>query len=356
MQGYRRPLRAALGVVLVALVAVLAWQQWQPQGLGEAFAQGNGRIEATEVDIATKLGGRVASIEVGEGDFVEPGQVLARMDTQVLEAQLRQAQAQVRQAANAIHTAHARVAQRRSEKHAAEALVQQRQAELAAAQKRYQRTATLVGRNLLSRQQADDDLAAVQGAEAALAASQAQVHSAQAAIEAARSEVIGAESSLEAAEAAVTRLEADIADSALKSPLRARVQFRVAEPGEVLAAGGRVLNLVNLADVYLTFFLPTRDAGRLALGSEARLVLDAAPQYVIPARISYVASVAQFTPKTVETVSEREKLMFRIKASIDPALLEKYREQVKTGLPGVAYVKLDPEADWPESLRANLLP
>jgi len=129
------------------------------------------------------------------------------------------------------------------------------------------------------------------------------------------------------------------------------VQYRVAQPGEVLAAGGRVLNLVDLGDVYMTFFLPTTQAGRLAIGTEARLVLDAWPQYVIPARIGFVANVAQFTPKTVETAEERQKLMFRVKAQIPEDLLRKYIELVKTGLPGLAYVRLDPAAEWPARLQ-----
>jgi HlyD family secretion protein len=85
------------------------------------------------------------------------------------------------------------------------------------------------------------------------------------------------------------------------------------------------------------------------------LVLDAAPQYIVPARATFVADVAQFTPKTVETADERQKLMFRIKAKIDPALLKKYIRQVKTGLPGMAYVRLDPNAQWPTSLQGKLL-
>jgi HlyD family secretion protein len=83
--------------------------------------------------------------------------------------------------------------------------------------------------------------------------------------------------------------------------------------------------------------------------------LDAAPQYVIPAKASFVADVAQFTPKTVETEEERQKLMFRIKAQIPPELLRKHIQQVKTGLPGMAYVKLDPEAEWPKRLSENLV-
>jgi HlyD family secretion protein len=134
------------------------------------------------------------------------------------------------------------------------------------------------------------------------------------------------------------------------------VQYRVAEPGEVLPAGGVVLNLIDLTDVYMTFFLPTAQAGRVALGAEARLVLDALPDRVIPARISFVADVAQFTPKTVETAEERAKLMFRIKAQVDPELLQRHLSQIKTGLPGMAYVRLDPATPWPDALRTNPQP
>jgi len=161
----------------LALLAAFAWWQLRPDGLGEGFASGNGRIEATEVDVATKLAGRIASIEVDEGDFVEPGQILARMDTQVLEAQLAQARAQLRQAENGEVTAASQIRLRESEKLAAEAVVRQRQAELEAARKRHARSATLVQRNAMAQQQLDDDLARLQSAEAALAAARAQVSS-----------------------------------------------------------------------------------------------------------------------------------------------------------------------------------
>ncbi|MCQ4257931.1 HlyD family secretion protein [Stutzerimonas stutzeri] len=352
----RTALKALAFVVVIAVIGVLLWNELRPSGLGDGFASGNGRIEATEIDVATKSPGRVLEILVDEGDFVQPGQVLARMDTEVLQAQLNQARAQVRQGENAILTAQAMVAQRESERATAEAVVTQRRAELTATQKRHQRTETLVARNAMARQQLDDDLAAMQSAQAALAAARSQVISADAGIAAAKSQVIEAQSSVEAAQAGVERLQADIRDSELKSDRVARVQYRVAQAGEVLGAGGKLLNLVDLADVYMTFFLPERQAGRVAIGSEVRLVIDAAPQYVIPARVSYVASVAQFTPKTVETESEREKLMFRVKARIDPELLKRHMEQVKTGLPGVAYLKLDADVEWPAHLQINVTP
>ena len=112
--------------------------------------------------------------------------------------------------------------------------------------------------------------------------------------------------------------------------------------------------MVDLSDVYMTFFLPETAAGRVAIGSEARLVLDAAPQYVIPAKVTFVASVAQFTPKTVETAVERQKLMFKVRAHIDPQLLARYSSQVKTGMPGMAHVRIQPDAPWPAQLAVNL--
>tara|TARA_R110000850_G_scaffold130071_2_gene250571 strand:+ start:513 stop:1589 length:1077 start_codon:yes stop_codon:yes gene_type:complete len=342
------------GVVFIA--GVLVWLEFRPDGLGDGFVSGNGRIEATEIDIATKQAGRIEAVFVGEGEQVEPNQLLVRMDTKVLEAELGQAMAQVRQAESATRTAQAQVAQRQSEKTAADATVLQRQAELTAAQKRYERTLALVARNALSRQQLDDDLARLESTEAALAAARAGVLAAVAAIEAADSQVIESQAAIEAASATVDKLEADLEDSQLRSDRVARVQYRVAQPGEVLSAGGVVLNLIDLTDVYMTFFLPERQAGRVALGADVHLVLDAAPQYVIPANVSYVSSVAQFTPKTVETASEREKLMFRVKARIDPALLEQHLDQVKTGLPGMAYLKLDDTLDWPEELKVNVTP
>lgn len=347
---------AVRGAILAAaaVVAVLAWQMLRPNGLGEGFASGNGRIEATEIDVATKLPGRIAEIKVDEGDFVKAGDLVARMDTQVLEAQLAQAQAEARRAQNAKLTAESVVAQRNSEKSTAEAVVAQRQAELTAAQKRFARTEQLVARNALPQQQLDDDRAVLQSAQAALSAARSQVISAQAAIEAGRSQVIEAQSAIEAANASVARLQADIDDSLLRAPRAGRVQYRVAQPGEVLAAGGKLLNMVDLTDVYMTFFLAAPQAGRVQLGQEVRLVIDAVPQYVIPAKVSYVASVAQFTPKTVETANEREKLMFRVKARLDPALLEKYVTYVKTGVPGMAYLRLDPEAQWPDNLQIKV--
>lgn len=341
-------------VLVVAGGGYLAWQKFGTSGVLDGIASGNGRIEATEIDISTKTPGRIREIMVNEGDFVTAGQILARMDTDQLEAQRRQAIAQHQRARVSVDTARSLVAQRNAERTAAVAVIAQREAQLDSIQRKLGRSEQLITSSSVSQQVLDDDRANTQGAKAGVAAAQAQLAAADAAISAANAQVIDAGASVDATQAAVESITVDINDATLKSPRDGRVQYRVVQPGEVLAAGGRVLNLVDLGDVYMTFFLPTAQVGRIPIGSEVRLVLDAAPQVVIPAKATFVADVAQFTPKTVETEEERQKLMFRVKAHISPALLKKYIQQVKTGLPGMAYVKLDSNKEWPANLNGTL--
>ena len=345
--------RTQKSLTLVAVAAALvlaggyAWKQWQASHADAGLASGNGRIEATEIDVATKLGGRVEEILVTEGAFVKAGELLARMQIHTLQAQRAEAVAGKDRAVHTVAAAKAQVALRESDHAAALAMVSQREAELDAARRRLARSETLAKEGASAVQELDHDSARVRGAEAALKATQA-------AIEAARADVTGSDSAVKAAAATVQRVDAELDDSQLTAPRDARVQFRLAQPGEVLGAGGKVLNLVDLSDVYMGFFLPETVAGRVALGSEVRIVLDAAPQWVIPATVSFVASTAQFTPKTVETASERQKLMFRVRAQIDPELLQKHLKQVKTGLPGQAWVLAEPGAQWPAHLQVKL--
>jgi HlyD family secretion protein len=392
--------------ILLAAAFYYVRVRLKTSGFGEAFISGNGRIEATEVDVATKLSGRIQNILVDEGDFVKAGQPVAQMQIDTLEAQRDELRAQHQQAIQAVGSAQAEVAarasdkaaslavvaqresdraaaqagvsQRESDAAAAQAVVVQRESELDAAQRRLARSQTLSKEGASSIQELDDDRARVGSSQASLAAAvaqtstarsaigaaraqaamsdaainaaKAQVKSAEAMSAAARTQVAGSQLTVAARKAAIARVESDIRDSTLKAPRDGRVQYRTAQPGEVLSAGGKVLNLVDLSDVYMTFFLPETVAGRVAIGSDARIVLDAAPQYVIPAKVSYVASTAQFTPKTVETAAERQKLMFRVKARIDRDLLQRNLPMVKTGLPGVAWLKLDPQAKWPPEL------
>lgn len=315
----------ALAVILIAGAAIWALMP-DTENLPEHVASGNGRIEATEVDVATRISGRLESFSVREGDLVEAGQLLAVMDTDELSARLAAAEANLHQAEQTRLLAEAVVAQRESERRYAHG-------ELA-------RIETLVDRGHASREQLDRTRTAAETADAALQAARVQVASAQAGIEAAR--------------AAIRQIQVNIDDSQLSTPVGGRVLYRLAEPGEVLAAGGKVATVLDVTDVYMTIFLPTSQAGRVRVGSDARIILDALPDYVVPAEVSFVAAEAQFTPKSVETRSEREKLMFRVRIRINPDLLKAYRDRVKTGVPGEAYVRLEESQPWPENLQVSL--
>jgi HlyD family secretion protein len=346
----------ALGIIVVgAMAAVPVWNTYYAaSGPGPGFVNGNGRIEATEIDVAAKLAGRIDEILVEEGEFVEKGQTLVCMNIDVLKAQREEAIAQSKQAAAAVASAKAQVTARQSETAAAIAMVGQRETELYTANRTLSRIEKLFTSNSISLQELDDEKARVRTGEAAVAGSKAQVAAAEAATVAAQAQVEGAGFAVTASQATIARIEADIEDSLIKSPRDGRIQYRVAQPGEVLAGGGKVLNLVDLSDVYLTFFLPETVVGKVAIGSEVHVILDALPAYVIPASVSYVSSTAQFTPKTVETASERQKMMFRVKAQIDRELLHKHFKQVKTGLPGIAWLKIDPSATWPKNLQVKV--
>lgn len=350
-----KPIKKTLiATVIVAAIAGAAWLGWDwlnQRGTPDGLLASNGRIEATEVDVAAKFGGRVMQILADEGDLVQAGQVLAHMQIDSLQAQLREAQAQWQQAQHAVQATQAQVSMRRSDQAAAEAVVVQRQTELTAAQRRLARTEALIKDGASTGQELDDDRANVANGRAALNAARAQATAARSAIEAAEADVTGAASAVVAAQATVERIQSDLDDSALKAPRTGRVQYRLAQPGEMLGDSGKVLNLIDLSDVYMSFFLPTEAAGQVALGSEVRIVLDAAPDWPVPAKVTFVSRQAQFTPKSVETASERQKLMFRVKARIDADLMRQHQDWVKSGLPGVAWVKTDPQAVWPDALR-----
>ncbi len=296
--------------------------------LPEGFLRTNGRLEAIEIDIASKLPGRLVEVLPQEGDTLDAGALVARLDTANLEAQLRQTQAEAR-----------RVEQAREH---ASALVAQREGEQEYAERELRRLRDLWQRRHVSEDQVDQ--------------ARTQARTAEAALRAARSQVSEAEAAIEAARAQIERIEVDIAESSLRAPRRGRVLYRLAEPGEVVGVGGKVLTLLDIADVYLVVHLPETAAGQVPQDAEVRIRFDAFPQYLIPARLSFVAPRAQFTPKQVETQTEREKLVFRAKARIDPELLRRYEPLVKSGLPGVATLRLDPGAPWPADLAIALPP
>ena len=318
-----RPLVIAALVVLSVLIYFIA-AGGNENAVPDGIAYGNGRIEAVQIDVSTRIAGRVKEISVKEGDLVRSGDTVALIDSAQLQAQLQRARAD-------IASAESQVA-------AAEAAIAQAKAQLILAEQGLARAKRLVDQGHTSREKYDTRLSNRDVARANMAAAKATL--------------VSRRRSVDAARAAAAEIQTQIDDCTLKSPTIGRVLYRLTEPGEVLAAGGKVMTLVNLADVFMEIFLPAAQAHRVSIGGEARIKLDIL-DFAIPARVSFVSPKSQFTPKQVETPTERDKLMFRVKVRVPPALIRRHIDKVKTGVRGVAYVRTlsGSEPDWPDFLK-----
>jgi len=322
----KRWLPIALALALLGAAGGGAYYWWQElrAQLPAGIVFGNGRLEADEINIDTKYAARIAELMVDEGDAVKAGQVVARMDTRDLQASLKRSQATERQARRAVDEANANVTQQK--------------AQVLLAHQEYDRATYTVQKGVQTQELLDQR--------------KQQLDSANAALAAAEQHVTELEHALEAATHEVELYTVEIDDDTLIAPRDGRIQYRVANVGEVLPAGGHVFAMLDVSYVYMDVYLPTLQAGKVKFGADARIVLDAYPDHPIPAKVSFVASQAQFTPKTVETQSERDKLMFRIRVRIDPDRLKSHADAVRSGLPGTAYILTDAATQWPPSLQA----
>ena len=235
--------------------------------LPAGIVRAEGRIEATQVDVVSNYAGEVVVVAVEEGDKVAEGQVIARLRSLELEAQLQTAELDLRSAKDA----------------------------------------------------REEDAA-------------------------------------KAAEANVARIKSMISGLTLVSPRAGKVQYRLAHAGDSVTAGASIVTLIDLADVYMTVFLRAADAGKLGIGDQARLILDAAPDYVVPAEVSFVASNAKTGLEAGETKEEPASLMLRVDLKIDPKVVETYYGKVETGLRGAGFVRTKPDAKWPADLLVKLPP
>ena len=234
-----------------------------PAGIVKA----EGRIEATQVDVSSKYAGEVVDVAVQEGDKVAAGHVIARLSSPQLEAQLRNAESELKSAKE-----------------------------------------------------------------------------------------VRAQDAIKAAVAKVEQIKSMISELMPVSSREGKVQYQLAHAGDSVAAGAPIVTLIDLNDVYMTVFLRAADAGKLATGEEARLILDAAPDYVVPAAVSFVASDLQAAAKAVGTKDNLAKLMLRVDLKIDPKVVETYYGKVETGLRGAGFVRTMPDAKWPAELQVKLPP
>jgi HlyD family secretion protein len=338
-------------IPIVLLVGgVLTYQYWKSTQslLPAGIVSGNGRIEAKLSDASAKEPLRVKEVLVNEGDLVRPGQVLVQLDTTTIDAELAKDQAAVAAAREELAAAKAAIA-------AAKADVAQQQSEIRLAQIEADRQRRLLAEKATSQALFDVRQTAVETTKATLTSAEARADAAQAQADAAQARADAAQQQIRVALAEVEKTKSRIKDATLVSPVDGRVLYRLVEPGEVLGPGGKALTIVNLGDVYMEIFLPSADAAAVKIGSEGRITVDYEPGRSAIGYVSFVSPEAQFTPKEVETKSEREKLVFRVKIQLPKPLVDHYIQHIKTGVRGIGYVKVQDNAVWPDWLQSGVL-
>jgi HlyD family secretion protein len=271
----------------------------------------SGHVEATDVRLAAKVGGRIESIAVGEGDAVTAGQEIATIDTTDVALLLRQAEAERSAAAAELRLREAGA--RREDIDEMRAQLRAAALELEGAARDFQRLDALVERGSGADKERDDARTRRDVLDARVQALRASLARLEAGFRA--EEIDAARARLAMVDARIAQLAQQIADCAIMSPAGGIVTARMVEPGELVAPGTPLLVVTNLEDAWLNVYVGEPDLGRIRIGGEATVVTDDGRSR--KGRITFVASQAEFTPRNVQTKDERVKLVFRVKIGLD---------------------------------------
>ncbi len=321
-------------VLLIALGSALSACNWPwSDNTDNTVIRLSGTVEAREFDLAFQVSGRIAALHTDEGESVTAGQEAAMLDSHDYELALRRARAEAEAARAALAVLQAGT--RAQEVRAAAATLAKAQAELKFAQAEVRRVSGLVGRHLASRESLDQ-------AQRQLDVTRASVEEARQRYEllregARKEDIDRAQAELAARLAAVQVAEQQLAYTRLLSPVTGVVSVRLAERGEVVAAGQPVLRVANLATPWVRAYINETDLSRVQLGQPAEVRVDGLPEEVFQGRLSFISPKAEFTPKTVETRELRTDLVYRIKVDV-----ENPKELLKIGMPADMYLRIAP--------------
>ncbi len=326
-------MKRLIAILVLAAIAVAGYYLYQRYAEQQAIADHrirvSGNIEAHESLLSFKVQGRIVELAVEEGQWVEAGQVIARLDDSDFrqQVQLEQATLRVREASLQLALA----GPRRQEVEAARQLVRDAEADLELRRLDFQRAQRLFSRDVISEQDRDRAKAALERAEAAVARAREQLDALQEGtrqeeIRIARTQV---QQSLEALELVRIKLGYTV----LRAPLAGVVLVRQAELGEVVSAGTPVVTLADLENVWLRAYISETDLGRIRWGQTVEVTTDTYPGKIYRGRISFIASQAEFTPKSVQTQRERVTLVYRIKIDVPNP-----NHELKPGMPADAVI------------------
>lgn len=324
-----------LSLVVLAVVAGLYVQSRPAPDLGVLWASGN--IEITDAEVSFKIAGRVVERSVSEGESVKAGQPVARLDTSELAQEVALRRAEVRAAEAAL--AELVTGSRPEEIAQAEAVVRRMQADVARTRADFKRLKRLYEQDNVSVQDYDAAKSAVEVTAATLGEAQEQLRLVR---KGPRIEKIErSRAQLQQTKEALALAETRLSYATLTSPLSGVVLSHNIEPGEFVAPGTPIVTVGDLEHVWLRAYVDETDLGRVKVGQAAQVTADTYSNKVYEGRVSFIASQAEFTPKSVQTKKERVKLVYRIKITIANPEME-----LKAGMPADARITL---SDRPEA-------
>lgn len=291
----------------------------------------SGNIEITDAEVSFKIAGRVEERLVTEGDMVEMGQVVARLDSEDLQQEvlLRKAEASASQAILAELLA----GSRSEEIEQARAAVRRNEAELERARLEYERVHQLYEEEVLPVHDLDTARAARDTAAARLKEATESLRLAEKGPRTERIEQ--ARANLQAAQEALRLAETRVGYAEIRSPLKGLVLSKNVEPGEYVSPGTPIVTVGDLVNVWMRAFISEGDLGKVKVGQQVDITVDSYPDKVFKGRVSFIASEAEFTPRNVQTQKERVKLVYRIKVDITNSGME-----LKPGMPADGSIHL----------------
>lgn len=317
-RGIKRKLLWVVVILVLAGVSFFAYKKISNKS-SDVILKGNGRIEGREVSVATKFSGRIVELNADEGDYVKKGDLLAVIDSRSLEADIEAQKAKAEEVQKQII--------------ATEADIKGTKSDINFFKKEVERSKTLMKQSFSSQLELDTNTNNLEKAEAKLTNLEASKKALQA--------------SYKSLQASIKSQEVDLSDMKIYSPVDGVILYKLVEDGEMLANNGKLFIMYNPDDLYMTVYMPSEKAGQVKLGEPAIIRLDAYPNKNFNAKVTFVADNAEFTPKEVETQQERQKLVFRVKLTLD----DNSSREAKPGMPGDGYIKLDKNAPWPTNLK-----
>jgi HlyD family secretion protein len=311
-ESYR--MKRLIIVVLIAAVisGALYYFFTQDKEVGNPVIKVSGNIETTEVDIGFKIAGRIVSISVQEGDWIEKGKILAKLDDEDLRQRLELAKATLRSAQARLKKLLAGA--RPEELREAEAILNQAQFDLENKQTQYERMKALFEKNVIPKENLDN---AETGYKVAKASLQKAMENYRLVKEGPRREDIeDAKAQVAQALASLKLAETQIAYTIVQSPISGVVLVKSSEIGEVVNPGTSILTLADIENVWLKAYVPETELSKVKWGQEVMVTTDLRPKKIYRGKISFISSQAEFTPKQIQTEKERVTLVYRIKVDI----------------------------------------